>query len=275
MNRMLFACYGANFNDYGLIHDIVDATADFGAGTELTVFTKNSRFPDHIWGLMKEIVPFKNTYVTLHGPYYEVEAASMRGSTENDYFFESYRQSFGIYHAFSAHSLTVHTHQFAFDPSEREQRLRLSRESMIRLSEMAEDADINLLIENVGEPSHGNVLYDQTAYIELFDCLPDSAGALIDIGHAICNGWDIFSVIDALGTRIRGYHIHNNDGTRDQHLPVFYPGLRYDREEMTRLLRYMEKKTPKSEWILEYAPGSHITPEAIRTDMLDVMTAIS
>ena len=267
MNRLLFACYGANFDGYDLLHDIVNETKEYGAGVELTVFSKNSRRPDHIWGLMKEIVPFKDTYVTLHGPYYEVEAASEPGSPDNEYFFETYRQAFGIYHAFNAHSMVTHTNQYAFDRSLREQMLLYSEKSMLKLAEMAEDAGINLLIENVGEPAHDNVLYDQQAFISLFDRLPDSVGALIDIGHAMVNDWDIFAVIDALGERIRGYHIHNNDGTRDQHLPLFTPGLKYDEEKMCALLRHMEQKTPSSEWILEYAPGHHITPEAIKQDM--------
>lgn len=274
MNRMTFACYGANFDGYDLLHDIVDATKEYGAGVELTVFSKNSRRPDHIWGLMKEIVPFKDTYVTLHGPYYEVEAASKEGTPENDYFFETYRQAFGIYHAFNARSLVTHTNQYAFEESDREKMLFYSEKSMYKLATMAEEADVNLLIENVGEPAHDNVLYDQETFIKLFDKLPTSVGALIDIGHAMVNDWDIFAVIDALGTRIRGYHIHNNDGTRDQHLPLFTPGLKYSREKMVKLLKHMENKTPNAEWILEYAPGPHITPQAIKCDMDEIVACL-
>lgn len=274
MNRLLFACYGANFDGYPLLHDIVNATKAFGAGIELTVFSKVSRRPDHIWGLMKEVIPFQDTYVTFHGPYYEVEAASEKGSEENDYFLETYRQAFGIYHAFHAHSLVTHTNQYAFEPHKKEQKLIWSRETMKTLATMAQEAGVNLLIENVGEPAHQNVLYDQEAFVELFKQLPESAGALIDIGHAMVNNWDIHAVIDALGPRIRGYHIHNNDGTRDQHLPLFHPGLKYDRESMVKLLRHMEEKTPDSEWILEYAPGPYITPDAVRQDMLEIVRCL-
>lgn len=274
MNRMLFACYGANFDDYDLLHDIAAATKMYGAGIELTVFSKISRRPDHIWGLMKEIILFKDTYISFHGPYYEVEAASEKGSDENEYFLESYRIAFGIYHAFHAHSLVTHTHQYAFEPSQKEQKLFWSRVTMKTLSQMAEKAGVNLLIENVGDPTHQNVLYNQDTFIDLFQYLPESAGALIDIGHAIVNDWDIHAVIDALGSRIRGYHIHNNDGMRDQHLPLFQPGLKYDREKMVKLLRHMEEKTPNSEWILEYAPGPHSTPYAVRQDMLEIVKCL-
>ena len=274
MNRLLFACYGANFDGYGLLHDIVEETKEYGAGIELTVFSKNSRRPNHIWGLMEEVIPFKDTYITFHGPYYEVEAASEEGSEENEYFFQTYRQAFGLYHAFQAHSLVTHTNQFAFEDSQKQQKLSYSLQTMRKLSKMAEQSNVNLLIENVGEPAHQNVLYDQKAFIELFSQLPESAGALIDIGHAIVNDWDIFAVIDALGTRIRGYHIHNNDGTHDQHLPLFQTGLKYSKEQMIKLLRYMEKKTPCSEWILEYAPGKYITPENVRKDMKHIMDII-
>lgn len=274
MNRLLFACYGANFDGYEMLHDIVNATKEFKAGIELTVFSKNSRRPDHIFGLMEQIVPFKDTYITLHGPYYEVEAASEKGSKENDYFFETYRQAFGIYHAFNAHSLVTHTNQYEFDAADKEKMLSYSMETMKTLCQMAEKANVNLLIENVGEPAHNNVLYDQKTFIELFDHLPESAGALIDIGHAMVNNWDIFEVIDKLKTKIRGYHIHNNGGKKDDHLPVFYPDLCYDKEKMTRLLRHMEEKTPNSEWILEYAPGKHITPEFLKEDMKNILDCV-
>ena len=274
MNRLLFACYGANFDGYELLHDIVKATSEYSAGVELTVFSKVSRRPEHVFGLMREVIPFKDTYVTLHGPYYEVEAASEEGSAENEYFFDSYRQAFGIYKAFGAHSMVVHTNQFAFDYSKRPEMMAMSKKTLTRLAKMAEEAEVNLLVENVGEPLHENVLYDQEAFIKLFDVLPESAGALIDIGHAIVNGWDLFKVIDALGARIRGYHIHNNDGTKDQHLPLFTKGLKYSNELMEDLLRYMEEKTPRSEWILEYCPGPHITPENIKADMDRIMECL-
>lgn len=274
MNRLLFSAYGSNFDGYELLHDIVQATKEYGAGVELTVFSKNSRRPEHIWGLMKEIIPFKDTYVTFHGPYYEVEAASEQGSAENEYFLESYRQAFGLYHAFNAHSMVTHTNQYAFEETERERKLCSSQKTMKTLAEMAKESNVNLLIENVGEPRHRNVLYNQKNFIELFSRLPDSVGALIDIGHAMVNDWDIFAVIDALGTRIRGYHIHNNDGSYDQHLPLFQTGLKYSNEQMIKLLRYMEKKTPSSDWVLEYAPGAHITPENIRQDMERIVAGI-
>ena len=212
MNRMLFACYGANFNGYELLHDIVNATKEYGAGLELTDFSRNSRFPNHIWGLMKEIVPLKDTYITLHGPYYEVEAASMPGSPENEYFLECYREAFGIYHAFGAHSLVTHTNQSAFDPADKDLLMTYSKQTMTTLAKMAKEANANLLIENVGEPAHDNVMYDQKAFIELFSQLPNNVGALIDIGHAMVNDWDIFAVIDALHSGLGvelcggGYH---------------------------------------------------------------------
>ena len=43
---------------------------------------------------------------------------------------------------------------------------------------------------------------------------------------------------------------------------------------MTRLLRYMEEKTPDLEWIPEYAPGEHITPEFIREDIKNILDCV-
>ena len=43
---------------------------------------------------------------------------------------------------------------------------------------------------------------------------------LLDIGHAHFNHWDIPAVIDALAPRLCAFHIHDNDGRGDTHLPI-------------------------------------------------------
>ena len=87
-------------------------------------------------------------------------------------------------------------------------------------------------MENVGYPGRHNVLFDQEQWIALFDQLPDEVGALLDTGHALANGWDLFEVVRRLGTRLRGYHLHNSVYGKDLHRPMFEPGLAYTPEQM-------------------------------------------
>ena len=68
-------------------------------------------------------------------------------------------------------------------------------------------------------------------------------------------------MVEALGDRVEAYHLHNNAGDADSHRPMFEEGLRYSREDFRKLFRVMEEKSPKADWILEYAPGEHITTQ--------------
>ena len=127
---------------------------------------------------------------------------------------------------------------------------------------------LHLTVENVGFPFKDSVLLDQDEFVKMFDELPDEVGALIDTGHAMANHWDIPKLISQLGTRIKGYHLHNTDGVHDLHRPMFEEGLWYTPEEMERLLRQIGRETPDADLVLEYVSGPHITPELFRRDAL-------
>ena len=58
----------------------------------------------------------------------------------------------------------------------------------------------------------------------------------------MANHWDIPKLISQLGTRIKGYHLHNTDGVHDLHRPMFEEGLWYTPEEMERLLRQIGRE---------------------------------
>ena len=126
---------------------------------------------------------------------------------------------------------------------------------------------INLTVENVGVRTKSGVLFDQDQYLALFEQLPAEVGSLIDIGHAFINHWDVPHVLRTLGTRIHSFHLHNNNGSADSHRPMFEPGNYYTAEEMCELLLLTNRTAPNAEWILEYAPGEHISKELIMGDL--------
>lgn len=76
----------------------------------------------------------------------------------------------------------------------------------------------------------------------------------------MANHWDIPKLISQLGTRIKGYHLHNTDGVHDLHRPMFEEGLWYTPEEMERLLRQIGRETPDADLVLEYVSGRTSPP---------------
>ena len=79
---------------------------------------------------------------------------------------------------------------------------------------------------------------------------------LIDVGHANANHWDLFRLVHKLRDRIRGFHLHNNDGGSDQHNRIHHGSIDFD-----RLLPYLKAETPGAFWVLEYTrPEYHGEP---------------
>lgn len=256
MKQMNIACYCVNFDNYDFLYDIVDNLQFAGVGVELSMFSDRADF-------MKELLEQKDRFskfpVTFHGPYMEVEATSELESEEHKMMIKAYEESFRIYHEFHAGSIVMHTNQRGFTEEERPVFRKNAIETIKEIALMAEKEKVNLLVENVGETVCGNMLFGEEEFIELFEQLPDSTGCLIDIGHAIINQWDLEHVISSLKHKIRSYHLHSNDGKADIHRPLFEKGRQLPPDKLKALIDCIERNTPDADWILEYAPGEHIT----------------
>jgi sugar phosphate isomerase/epimerase len=107
------------------------------------------------------------------------------------------------------------------------------RESLHHLLREARAANIRLLIEpNVVSSFNlinGRNLLLMMALPEEFsrllsDLADDRLGVLLDLGHlkvtAATLGFTIAEFVDVVAPAVGAFHIHDNDGTLDQHLPV-------------------------------------------------------
>ena len=150
-----------------------------------------------------------------------------------------------------------------------------ARLAILSVAERAAREGVRLTVENVGYPGRHNVLFDQEQWIALFDQLPDEVGALLDTGHALANGWDLFEVVRRLGTRLRGYHLHNSVYGKDLHRPMFEPGLAYTPEQMDALLGCISENSPDADLILEYVSGPHVNVEQLRSDLARMDRALA
>ena len=61
---------------------------------------------------------------------------------------------------------------------------------------------------------------DLAAVLATVDVEPKYFGVTLDVGHAKVNGHDWAAFADRFGERIRVCHLHDNDGTGDQHEPL-------------------------------------------------------
>jgi sugar phosphate isomerase/epimerase len=94
----------------------------------------------------------------------------------------------------------------------------------------ADDIGVHLCVENQRWKSarERNTETPQRLATFLDDLGVDSEylGVTLDVGHAKVTGVDVEAFVEVFGDRIRVAHLHDNDGTADQHKPLpEYEGL--------------------------------------------------
>ena len=139
--------------------------------------------------------------------------------------------------------MVYHLNNCAVPPGGKDRMLRRTLESLEETREMFPGTE--LLVENTGIAADGNQLLDQQEFTAL--CRERDLRVLIDVGHANANAWDIPRAIRELKDRIRGYHLHNNDGRYDLHRRLWDGTL-----EMDRLIPLLRRETHDAFWVVEY-----------------------
>jgi sugar phosphate isomerase/epimerase len=88
----------------------------------------------------------------------------------------------------------------------------------------ADDVGMHLCVENQRRKSARLRNTETPARLEAFldevDVDSEYLGVTVDVGHAKVTGVDVAEFVDAFGDRIRVAHLHDNDGTADQHEPL-------------------------------------------------------
>ncbi len=102
------------------------------------------------------------------------------------------------------------------NPADRALHLRNARRGLRRLARAAEKLGVVLAIENMPP---GYLACDIAELCLLIDaCESSHAAACYDTGHAHVAGIDQAEALQMLGARLATIHLHDNDGTADQHL---------------------------------------------------------
>ena len=120
---------------------------------------------------------------------------------------------------------------------------------------------ITIAFENIAPPSMA--LFTQAEYIRALDGIDPCVKYLLDVGHAHFNHWDIPAVIDALGERLCGFHLHDNDGRGDAHLPIGRGTIPW--EAVFAAMRGLPKDVL---YVMEYAAGTPLSALEEGRDLL-------
>ncbi|MBI2060064.1 MAG: sugar phosphate isomerase/epimerase [Nitrospirae bacterium] len=157
----------------------------------------------------------QSLHVTVHAPYRDLSPGAfdrrVRTATR-----ERLEELLEVAEVLRARSVVCH---LGYEPKQHHRHtdewLQNSVETWSHLAETAQNAGIRIALENVYEDSP--VLHQKL--LELLK--DDSMGICIDVGHAnLYSKVSVRNWFDALKDHIIELHLHDNDGTEDQHLPL-------------------------------------------------------
>lgn len=188
--------------------------------------------------------------LSFHGPCVTVNLADKNDTN----YLARYRETFRYAKEKGAGHIVVHTNEHWEGNRAEYQALVIRR--LHEIEDMAgEIGGARMLIENVGLGQYN--LFDEDEYIALFDQFK-TAGSIIDVGHAHVNGWDTCRVIQRLGSRIGAFHLQDNSGHADEHLPLFAGTI-----DWTPLAGAIRAYAPEAARVFEYANGDYLSAEEL------------
>jgi sugar phosphate isomerase/epimerase len=89
--------------------------------------------------------------------------------------------------------------------------------SLKALAATASDLGVKIVLENRGQNVYGSRAEDLLEMARASD--PESVMTCLDTGHASRNDLSCAEMANVLGKSLQATHLHDNDGTGDQHLP--------------------------------------------------------
>lgn len=122
-------------------------------------------------------------------------------------------------------------------------------ELLDRMVALCKPLGITIGFENIAGPSMA--LFTQEEYMHALDGADPCVKFLLDLGHAHCNRWDIPAVIEGIGDRLCAFHLHDNDGGGDAHLPIGQGSIPW--ESVFAAMKGLPKDVL---YIMEYAAGT-------------------
>ena len=229
-------------------------------GIEYTAFTHSDTYWDELCSKVRKTT----CPMTFHGPYVQIEATSGLDTAEHKWLMESYEKVMALAAENKVRHIVFHYSQLQFEEAELEEKQKNSYAVMKALTARAKDYGVRLVIENLCKQKKGHHLPTNDEYFKIFEDIPD-AFSLIDIGHANVNRLDIEKFLALNGKRVKGFHVHNNDGITDQHLD-YHKGTANIRE----IMHWAGKYTEDTDIVLEYEPHEKLSHEELKDQLREI-----
>ena len=156
---------------------------------------------------------------SVHSPFTHVNMAT---TDDEDDLFAELSQAFPICNQYSAEFYVVHPNgilDFAPNESYEEELRKRAIERLLKFDFLCAQNGIQMVIENLGFRQGCRPLFDQSSFLQIFHQYPHLR-CLVDTGHATLGGYDIATLQQKLGSKILGYHLHDNNGFVDQHMRI-------------------------------------------------------
>ena len=199
--------------------------------------------PDFEANLTKNLDLFAAGPLTFHEPVWGVEHAAPRGSPLWEAGMYHIRLTRKFADILRPSRMVYHLSNSPVLPFKKDRMLRNTLENMEELQDLF--PGVTLLVENTGIREEGTQLLDQAEFTDL--CRDRRFPVLIDVGHANANGWNLEKLIPDLKHLICGFHLHNNDGVRDQH-----NRLRDGTLDFEKLIPLILRTVPQADLVIEY-----------------------
>lgn len=187
---------------------------------------------------------------SIHAPFQYINFSS---DCDEGRLFSYLTEPFDMYHRFGADGYVLHTDaplKAPLNAADHDHRVKTVEERLYRFNRIANENGVNLLVENLCVGRSGYHLLSEEEYLQLF-INNSELNCLIDVGHANCQKMNIENIQKTLGARIKAYHLHDNDGIYDSHLPVFRGTV-----EWNSFTEGVKRYTPEADIVLEYdSPG--------------------
>ena len=197
---------------------------------------------------LTEIMRGRTGKFSIHAPY-QGSVMEMSLTDREDELFEYFRQPFRLYHKFGGEGYVVHInapYPASPSPEEKAERLKRVEDRLGRLNDLCKREGVAMLVENLAFGHGLKTLCDQRDFLRLFENNP-ALNCIVDTGHAVLGGIDIHAVQKALGSRLKAYHLHDNDGHEDLHRRVGTGVI-----DWKRFGEGARQYTPSAQFIMEY-----------------------